>query len=329
MLDHIPLNYYALSGLLNFIASFVLSIFVFSNNPKSSVNRIFSVFALISSGWGLSHFLWLSTLDNNSLAEFYLRTVMLFVIFVPATFTHFILVFLKVDFDKRVNIANHFVGFLLGLTVYTRLFAKDMSAFLVFSYWLKPGPVFHFHLIHFLANIVFSHVLMLRTIKHQSGIFRNQILYIFIGTSIGYSAGVLNYCPWYRISIPPFLNPLVSVYVASLSYAIIRYRLMDIRIFAARFLIFTLVYVPILSIPYAIAYIFKTSWVLPTILETVFAPGGLFVYLRIQERAERLLVNQFASWPVSRFRRTKGVGRSLISFAWTWDVQSSLVPLVR
>ena len=52
---------------------------------------------------------------------------------------------------------------------------------------------------------------MLRALKHQSGIFRNQVLYVFIGTSIGYAAGVLNYFPWYRLPIPPFLNPLVSV----------------------------------------------------------------------------------------------------------------------
>ena len=95
MLERIPLTYYAFAGLVNFIASFVLALFVLSKNPKSSVNRIFSIFALIASCWGLSHFLWLRTIDNTSLAEFYLRTVMLIVVFVPAAFTHFILTFLS------------------------------------------------------------------------------------------------------------------------------------------------------------------------------------------------------------------------------------------
>ena len=38
----------------------------------------------------------------------------------------------------------------------------------------------------------------------------------------------------------------------------------------------------------------QTSWVLPTVLETIFAPGGLFVYLKIQARAEkRILQNEY------------------------------------
>jgi len=254
MLERIPLIYYALSGLFNFIALFTLAIFVFLQNPKLSLNRIFTIFTLTASGWGLFHFLWLTTLNKSFLAEFYLRTVMLFVIFMPTTFTHFISIFLKTDFDRRINIGNYLISFLLGVTVYTPLFAKDMSSFLVFPYWLKPGPVFHFHLLHFLANVIFTHFLMLRILKHQSGIFRNQVLYVFIGTSIGYAAGVLNYFPWYRLPIPPFLNPLVSVYVVFVGYAIARYRLMNINLVITRAGIFAVVYTIVLGFPFLLGY---------------------------------------------------------------------------
>jgi hypothetical protein len=49
MLERIPLAYYALSGLLNFIASFMLATLVFYKNPKSHVNRVFFIFALVAS----------------------------------------------------------------------------------------------------------------------------------------------------------------------------------------------------------------------------------------------------------------------------------------
>src|SRR3989338_10338213 len=100
MLDRIPLGYYALAGLINFLSSLVLSFFVIYKNPKSAVNRVFSFFALGASCWGLFHFLWLITVDNARLADFYLRTVMIFVILVPAAFTHFILTFLKFYFSS-------------------------------------------------------------------------------------------------------------------------------------------------------------------------------------------------------------------------------------
>jgi len=274
MIERIPLAYYAFSGLLNFIASFMLAIFVLYKNPKLRVNRIFFVFALVAACWGLFHFLWLSTLENVSLADFYLRTVMLFVIFIPASFTHFILDFLKVDNNGKINASNYLVSLVIGSTVYTQLFAKNMGTFLVFPFWLEPGPIFHFHLIHFLCNIIYSHILMVRAIKHHSGIFRNQIFYVFVGTAIGYTAGVLNYCPWYRISIPPFLNPLVSIYVAFATYAIVKYRLMDIKVAITRAGIFIFVYGLVLGVPFWLGYVTK-AWLIHLCLWPCFGRAFL------------------------------------------------------
>lgn len=237
MLEWIPLNYYACAGLLNFVASFVLSIFVFSKNPKSRTNQTFSLFAFTVAGWSLCYFLWLNT-EKSYLAEFYLRTLMVFVIFIPSTFTHFILTLTKVSPNRKIILGNYLISVFLGAMAYTKLFASDIGPFLIFPYWLKPRFFFFIHSIHFFSNVVFSHFLMLRAIKHQSGIFRNQVLYVFIGTAIGYTAGAINYLTWYRIPIPPFLNPLVSVYVALVGYAIFKYRLMDINLVFRSWLIF-------------------------------------------------------------------------------------------
>ncbi|MEK6681721.1 MAG: GAF domain-containing protein, partial [Nitrospirota bacterium] len=47
--------------------------------------------------------------------------------------------------------------------------------------------------------------------------------------AIGFTAGMTNYFFWYRIPIPPILNIFVSLYAPCYSYAIIKYRLMDIN----------------------------------------------------------------------------------------------------
>lgn len=298
MLERIPLIYYALSGLFNFFALSALAIFAFSKNPKLSINRIFSIFTLTASGWGLFHFLWLRTVENASLADFYLRTVMLFVIFMPATFTHFILTFLKVDYDKRINLGNYIISFIIGATVYTPLYAKNMGSFLVFPFWLRPGPFFHLHLLHFIGNVIYSHFLMFRALKGQSGILRNQVFYVFIGTAVGYSAGLFNYFPWYRIPIPPFLNPLVSVYVAFVSYAIIKFRLMDIKVALTRAGVFIAVYPLILGIPFWIGfkYLGQGPWILPVSIMAVFATAGPFIYIFLQRRAEEALLKERRSY---------------------------------
>jgi len=294
MLERIPLIYYALSGLFNFFALSALAIFAFSKNPKLSINRIFSIFTLTAAGWGLFHFLWLRTVENASLADFYLRTVMLFVIFMPATFTHFILIFLRVDYDKRINIGNYIISFIIGATVYTPLYAKNMGSFLVFPFWLRPGPFFHLHLLHFIGNVIYSHFLMFRALKGQSGILRNQIFYVFLGTAVGYTAGIFNYFPWYRIPIPPLLNPLVSVYVAFVSYAIIKFRLMDINLLLTRAGVFIAVYLLVLGIPFWIGfkYLGQGPWILPVSIMAVFSSVGPFIYIFLQRSAEEVLLKE-------------------------------------
>lgn len=286
MLDRIPLSYYAFSGLLNFATSFALLIFVLFKNPKSRTNQSFSLFAFSVAGWSLCYFLWTTTGKSN-LADVYLRTLMLFVIFIPSTFTHFILTFLKANtkFDKRIILGNYLISFLLGLTVYTQWFAKDIGPFLVFPYWLKPRLLFYVHAVHFFANVIYAHFLMFRSLKREVGVFRNQILYVLIGTAIGYTGGAINYLTWSRVPIPPFLNPLVSVYVASVCYAIIKYRLMDIGIASIRAVIFTVIYALVLGFPFLLGYKYGL-WQIATWLMLFLATLGPFTYLYIQRRAE-------------------------------------------
>jgi signal transduction histidine kinase len=227
MFNFIPVGYYALSGLFNFITTMGLCIFVFFKETKSRINQTFCLFTLSIAGWSFFYFLWLTT-GNGDLADFYLRTSMLFVIFIPPTFTHFVLTLLRTDINQRMIFCNYLVSVLIGSMVYTSWFARDLGPYLVFPYWLKPGPIFKLHLLHFIINMAYSHFLMLRAIRNSVGVFRNQVLYVFIGLTLGYGAGIMHYLTWYRMSVPPFLIFLVSFSVAFIGYSIIKYRFMDI-----------------------------------------------------------------------------------------------------
>jgi hypothetical protein len=284
MLNQIPLGYYVLSAIINSIASVGLLVFVLFKNAKSYTNRTFSLFAASVAGWSLCYFLWLNT-TNDTLADIYLRTLMIFVIFIPTTFTHFILTFLDIKNSRPINLANYVISGLLSLTVYSSLFAKDASPFLVFPYWLQTSTFFHIHSIHFFGNIIFSHFLMFKRFKYSSGILRNQILYVFLGTGIGYIAGGLNYLTWYRFPIPPFLNLFVSIYVCMIAYAIVKYHLMDIRVAATRAGIFLAVYSFVLGVPFWLGYV-RGYWKSATWLMLILATLGPFIFMFLQRKAE-------------------------------------------
>ncbi len=223
------ITYHSISALLNFVTSLLMTLIVLINNPRTTTNKAFTLLSLSIALWSLFYFLWLSTPDKN-LADFYMRTCMIPVLFMGTFFTHFVTSLLKKEWPRYLLICNYLISILIAATVYTPLYAKEGGAYMSFSYWLLPGLLFHIHTLHFSINILYSHYLMFHSIRKGYGIFKNQVLYLFIGSVIGFTAGFTNYFYWYRIPIPPALILLVSVYPMMTTYAIIKYRLLDINI---------------------------------------------------------------------------------------------------
>ncbi|MBN2452746.1 MAG: GAF domain-containing protein [Candidatus Omnitrophica bacterium] len=234
----IPLSYYAITGLVNFLTSACLGFFIYSKNTMARVNKTFAFFCLTVAQWSLCYFIWLSVKDIG-VAKFCLRTCMIGVVFMPVVFTHFILCLLNHKINKKILYLNYLVGVIIAGTIYSPLYATDFKPFLVFPCWGKAGIIFPLHLAHFFINIIYSHYLMIVAINRtDSPIIKKQIMYVFIGTIIGYFGGIANYLCWYRIPIPPVSNILVSVYVAFVAYAIIRHQLLDIEIIIKKTLVF-------------------------------------------------------------------------------------------
>ncbi|MCX7661712.1 MAG: GAF domain-containing protein [Candidatus Omnitrophica bacterium] len=92
--------------------------------------------------------------------------------------------------------------------------------------------------------------------------------------------------------MPPFLNITASLGVPFIAYAILKYRLLDIRIAITRAGIFLLVYFPIVSLSFWFASrLIKTSfWWAPMLLFGVLTSLGIFIYNRLREEAEDLLL---------------------------------------
>lgn len=227
------MSYYAFTGLLNFLTAGAISIFLLSFHRNNPPAKIFALFSLSVTQWSLFYWLWLIS-SSAKQADFFMRTCMIGVLFMPSIFFHFINVFIQHRIRNIFNYYNYLFSCLCALLVYTPIYAKTGSGFREIHYWLLPGPLFHLALIHFVVLIVFSLFLLARELFRSKGIRKNQLLYIFIGTSIGYLAGSTNFFYWYRIPIPPVLNILVSFYVIFVTYAIVKYRLMDIEIFLKR-----------------------------------------------------------------------------------------------
>lgn len=298
----LPLWYYTLTGVVNCSIALGLCVTLALHWKRSSVIRMFFWFCFSVGYWSFFYIFFLSSKDVHT-AEFYLRLCMIGVFFMPSTFLGFVFAFLnKARKSHRIFVVlNYLLSVFFTLVVYTRLYVTGMGHHLVFSFWPKPGILFHFIVLHFGVIFSFCFFMLYCNLKKSAGITRNQIIYILLGIMLGVLGGSTNYFCWYRMPIPPFLNILVFVFLSMVVYAIIKYSLMDIRLVVSRVIIFFLVYVPLLISPVLITHFKREDlersfdgyyWLVPAILEGIFAIGGLFAFLYFQNKAEQRLLQK-------------------------------------
>ena len=281
--------FFPLSALVNAITSTIVSIIALVKNPKSDLNRSFCYFASSVALWSYCYFFWQLSRDANA-ALFWCRTLMGFAIFIPSAFFHFstTLIGQRQKYGHKI-IFWYCVSIIFLVLDFTPLFVKDVRPRLFFPFWPTAGIAYAPFLLMFIGLTLYSHILMFKNWKFFSGVRRNQIKYIFLGTAIGFLGGTTNYPLWYDIKIIPIGNIFVSVYVFLVFYAIIKFRLMDISTLLVRVSVFLIVYATVLGVPFYVGYKYGL-WKQATWAMLVLATLGPFIYLALQRRAEKIIL---------------------------------------
>ncbi len=235
-----PLDYYAYACLFDFVTTGVFTFYVISKKPELKLARLFCIFSAEVAIWCLFYYIFLKA-SERTLAEFSLRTCMIPVAFLPSSFFHFVTELIQKKVSPWAHRLNYALSGVIAFTVYTNLFAiGGAPQHLVFPYWLKPGPIFPIHMLHFVGVVIVAHMFLLKAAHESSGLRRAQILMVFWGMLIAFISGITNYLTWYRTPIPPILMPLVSMLVFAMGYAIVRHKLLDIEIVIRKGLVYSL-----------------------------------------------------------------------------------------
>ena len=106
-----------------------------------------------------------------------------------------------------------------------------------FRFWAVPGPLYHFYLLMFFGYAIYCWYLLFKGYQKSSGVMREQIKYVLLGTLIGFVGGSTNYPLWYNVNIPPLGNSLVAIYVILVAIAIMKYHLFDIKLILTELLV--------------------------------------------------------------------------------------------
>jgi len=292
-------NWLNLSALANFLTSLVLGVFVYLQNRRIAVNRIFALMSLFVAGWaGAACIYWGST-DKGTIL-FFARVSHVSALFISVTCLHFILELLGEVKRKRallkicyfINIIIFFLILFFPDAFFNNIKTKVSGLPGVF-YIDQPRLLYHVFTFIFFVYVNYAIFCMLKAYKGSTGIKRTQIKYMVMATLIGFGGGGSTFLLVYDIPFPPYPNILMSFYTIVLAFAIVRYRLMDIETVIHRTILwmFTsgLIVIPIGTLLY-----FTRSWlnrlnlIQLTLVTTALFYIYLYYYHKMQPRIDHL-----------------------------------------
>lgn len=234
---------FAISGLVNFLVSIFISFFIFVKKRTYS-NIIFSILTFSTAVWSFGYWIWLSEYENYEQAIFWLRVLTVGSIWIPILFTHWISLIFNEGFTnnikKKVIITSYILGLVFSiLAIFSDLLVESVSYKMGFIFWPNAGPLYIFYIIFvYFALVFYTGILLLKYYRKSYGSLKNKIKYVSIGCIIALIGGFFNFFLWYDIPIPPYGNLIIPIYPILISYAIVKFRLMDIKLALTRSILY-------------------------------------------------------------------------------------------
>ena len=285
-------NHFTFSSLITAITTFVLGLFVlFKGRWRRSLYVIFALYSFSIAWWSFC-----ATKFTPDFQDSYLiwgRLLHLGAILIPAFFIHFVFEFLEEKNKKIILPCYLTAGIFLGFNFFTRLFIKGITNKASYSY-PTPSIIYPFYFAFFVVCVIFGLYKLFKASLIMTGFKRNQIKYLLWSSLIGYIGGFKNFMILVGLEIfpiYPYGTYAIPIYVLVVTYAILKYRLMDITIALTRAGIFVLVYIPVVFLPFWIApkFIHTGLWWIPILLMGILATLGIFIYNKLRRQAESLI----------------------------------------
>jgi len=284
-----------------------MAIFVYIRGYKNRLARIWSAFAFSAAIYGLGAFL--VTIAKNA-AEAFIRWQFTYtgVILLPFLFMRLVHEFLNIKHPVFTRFMMALTAiFLVADLFLKKLFINNCTLYFTEMKWVSPiyfvypgGFLLYFFIIYaFFSCVIYAHMQLIRHYAQTTGLRRNQLNYLLFAAALGFGGGGASFLPCFGISFYPFFNFTVPLYFILLSYAIFRYRLMDITVAITRTGTFIAVYTLVLGLPFALAIWTKewlievfgvVWWTLPLGLMAALATSGPFLYIFLERRAEESLL---------------------------------------
>jgi len=249
----------------------------------------------------MGHFLMAMTRDY-SLAWKFCYLLYASAILIPPLYMYFTFSLINKVKQRKKELVLAFAGSAIFLFLLpTKLFMRDVLPKSIFRYYDDPGPLCLVFLLFFMLIPLYSLGTLLAESKKKGGLRFLQLQYVAVASVVGFIGGGSTFLLAFNIPVPPYPLILFVFYPLIITFAIVRYRLMDINVAITRTSIFVFVYTLVLGLPFVLSTSGKATlirflgslwWLAPLVLMAFLGTVGPFVYIYLKNRAEAILLRE-------------------------------------
>ncbi|RKY40539.1 MAG: hypothetical protein DRP81_09285, partial [Candidatus Omnitrophota bacterium] len=264
------LNIFKLLCIITAVTGYSLVIFLFKYWKTNSLARILSGVAVMSGSWGVIGSIFSSIpKESYDLALFWWQIGYITPILGEVFYVHFVFKYLRLKKNYLLT-SIYLLGFIFiffDFYKHSQLFLGDLKwvfgQFYCLDWIARKNVIWLVYYITFLIILSYAFFLLIKAYRNSKGVQKNQLKYFILGSIIGWLGVELQFLLAFRIYIYPFSVIFMGIYPLIFTYAILKYRLMDIRVAITRVGIFLALYTAVLGLPFYLGYQ-TNSWVLST-----------------------------------------------------------------
>lgn len=305
------MNFKVIFLLISIIFTFAFGIFVYFKKRRNPVNLWYGIFVSFVILWSLG-LLMMHISDTPEKGLFWTKFTYLAGGLITSSFFYFSLIF---PYGGNLLIGKAGLIFLPNIILFILyMFTPFMIREVVYEnkiikYFIF-GPLHYLFDIHCTFFFTWSFWILYKKYKAAAVHIKMQLKYTLLATILGLVlAGIFN------MIMPDVFNNYSLIWLGPfgafcmfsiIAYAIVRYRLMDIKVAVTRTGMFLLLYAFILGTPLYIGY--KTGhWIVSTFLAIIFSTIGPFAFRSLYKKTEELLLAEQRRYQTLLLKGVKGI----------------------
>lgn len=235
------INIYSIPPLAASLVNLFLVGVVLGKGFKNRINQVWAFLSFCLAVWSFGTFM-LYISSNPAAAMTWLKVYNFGLVLIPATFVHFAIAFSGMEKKKSLVLAGVFyvISATFLILSYFGLFNPGVQHY-TWGYYPKAGSLNLLYDLCFMASPFVVAKVMITDFRRSNLRKKNQYKYVFIAMIVAFVSNVSNFLPIYGNANYPLGHFGILLTALVISFAIIKYQLMDISIIIRKSAIYSVI----------------------------------------------------------------------------------------